>query len=163
MNKELLKNILRELVTQEQDKLSIKQDIKDLKWEFNKYIPQKYVSKILQIYLKGYDPNKAANLEFCSDILGIPAMCEIHQPSGGSYENRDQIMELCKRHRGLREQLELFSDDQKDTYNKAKALGFSVPLLKKAVDLITHPQKLELYFETNPLLESYIEAGQDTD
>ena len=40
-------------------------------------------------------------------------------------------------------------------------MGISVPLLKKLVDFVLHPDKLRAYHEDTPLLEAYVEVIPD--
>lgn len=167
INRTELKSLLLKIVECEKEKKSLSLDQAELRTEMKRWVPDHKLIKYIFILglNKNYTDQEVAYLQQASDLLGLPAMCEWSLPididDQAILENRKHIFEILQRWRTLNEEKAEYSNNLKDMYTLAKAKGISVPCVKKLVDFCLNPSKLELYRETNPLLESYMDAVED--
>lgn len=167
IDKEKLKNLMREILAIEQEKGYITADIKQIKSEMVPYFPNKGVAKAIKIYnSKGYDTCDILDYKEIATLLGIPFACEVFQPiqenlPEGLLENRKNVLSLLQRYNELDQERKDLMEQIRGCYTKAKAMGISVPMLKKAIDFCLHPDKLNSFYEESPLLESYVSASED--
>lgn len=165
-NAERLKPIIRDILLAEQEKATIEEDIKYKKNQMKPYLPQGGVNKAIKVYMmKGFDNVDILDYREISCLLGIPFACEVYQPTEeipeGLKQNREEITNILSAYATLAEEKRDLQEQISDLYKRAKILGVSVPLLKKAVDFCLHPDKLEAFREDCPLLESYVDISRE--
>lgn len=169
IEKDVLKDMLRELVLIEKDRQGVKEDMADLKMEFGAIVNKKMVSKILKVGLnKGLKEYEIDDYMLACQMLGMSFPCGVYMPQNIEMtpemaEQRKRLLNLVERYKNLQAEHNEFSVQIRNQYAVAKAKGISVPMLKKAVDFCIHPDKLRAYYDSNPLLESYVQVVEEMD
>ena len=167
IEKDVLKDILRELILIEKDRQAVKEDMADLKLEFGTLVNKKMVSKILKVGLrKGLKEYEVDEYILACQMLGVSFPCNVYVPKDVDLteemrEHRKRLNSLIERYKNLQDEHNEFSVQIRNQYAIAKAKGISVPMLKKAVDFCLHPDKLREYYDNNPLLESYVNVVEE--
>lgn len=164
--KEQIKKIALEILEAEKERTYLADDMKELKLEIQMYAPKKLVGKILKVYFrKGFSDRDMEEYTEVCDRLGMPFGFEQYLPSSNIYDEteegkecRAKLLAVLGRYDMLAMQKKELSDQIKELYARAKNKGISVPLLKKLVDFVLHPDKLRAYHEDTPLLEAYTEV-----
>lgn len=170
IQKDRLKDIMREILSLEHERNAVKEDMVDVKNHISSFLPKGMFSKALKVYLeKGYDGQAQADYEYLSDLLGIPFACKMYRPremtdlSEDQKQNIEKVKELFANYDRLLNERNTISCDIRDIYIQAKNIGVSVPLLKKAIDFCLHPSKLEAYQDSIPLLDTYVDISKEVD
>lgn len=171
-NLTLLKDKLKEIAIQileiERERKGIKEDMADIKQELNTWMPKSYVPKAIKVYLgKGkLDEEAVDEYEQVCTMLNMTYTCGFLMPDESKFEasdpqvkaKREKIIGVLQRYETLYHECNECSVQIRDLYAQAKNSGISVPLLKKLVDFVLHPDKLREYHEDTPLLEAYTEV-----
>lgn len=171
-NLTLLKDKIKEIATQileiERERISIKEDMVDVKKELHCQMPKRMVSKAIKVFLKKsyLDQDAIDEYQAVCDMLNLPCTFGFMKPDETHYDmndpqvkaRRDRIVGILQRYQELQNEHNEFSVQIRDLYARAKNSGISVPLLKKLVDFVLHPDKLRQYEEDTPLLEAYTEV-----
>lgn len=171
-NLTLLKDKIKEIALQileiERERISIKLDMVDIKKELHCQMPKSMVPKAIKVFLgKGrLDDNAVLEYQAICDMLNIPCTFGYMDPDTSHYDmtdpqikaRRDRIVGILQRYQNLQNECNEYSVQIRDLYARAKNCGISVPLLKKLVDFVLHPDKLRQYEEDTPLLEAYTEV-----
>lgn len=169
IEKDVLRDMLRELVLIEKDRQGVKEDMSDLKQEFGSIVNKKMVSKILKVGLnKGLKEEEIDDYTLACQMLGMSFPCSMYMPSAVEMTpemeaQRKRLFSLLERYKNLQDEHNEYSVQIRNQYAVAKAKGISVPMLKKAVDFCIHPDKLKAYYDSNPLLESYVQVVEEMD
>ena len=169
IEKDVLRDMLRELVLIEKDRQGVKEDMAELKLEFGSIVNKKLVSKILKVGLgKGLKKDEIDDYTFVCQMLGVSFPCNMYVPQEAEMTEemktqRKRLFSLIERYKNLQDEHNEFSVQIRNQYAVAKAKGISVPMLKKAVDFCIHPDKLRAYYDNNPLLESYVNVVEEMD
>lgn len=167
IEKDVLKDMLRELVVIEKERQALKEDMADLKVEFGALVNKKLVSKVLKVALgKGLKEYEIDDYTLVCQMLGLSFPCSVYMPTEVEMtpemkEQRKRLFSLIERYKNLQDEHNEYSVQIRNQYAVAKAKGISVPMLKKAVDFCVHPDKLRAYYDTNPLLESYVQVVEE--
>lgn len=166
--KDKLKNIALQILEHERDKIGIREDMVDIKKEMGAWLPKSLISKVLKVYLRkgGIKDNDLEEYQLACDILGMSYNCDQYMPGDVSLsedqkEKRAKVIAICQRYSILQDEMNEHSVEIRDLYAQAKNCGISVPLLKKLVDFVLHPDKLRAYHDDTPLLEAYVEVIPD--
>jgi uncharacterized protein (UPF0335 family) len=169
IEKDVLKDILRQLVLIEKDRQGLKEDMADLKMEFGTLVNKKLVGKILKVALnKGLKEYEIDDYMLACQMLGKSFPCGVYMPTDVEMtpemsDQRKKLLSLVERYKNLQDEHNELSVQIRNKYAEAKAKGISVPMLKKAVDFCVHPDKLREYYDSNPLLESYVQVVEEID
>lgn len=169
IEKDVLRDMLRELVLIEKDRQGVKEDMADLKQEFGSIVNKKMVSKILKVGLnKGLKEEEIDDYTLACQMLGMSFPCSMYMPSAVEMTpemeaQRKRLFNLLERYKNLQAEHNEYSVQIRNQYAVAKNKGISVPMLKKAVDFCIHPDKLRAYYDSNPLLESYVQVVEEMD
>lgn len=171
-NLTLLKDKLKEIAIQileiEKERIGLKEDMVDIKKELSCLMPKSFVAKSIKVFMgKGRmdDADIEEYRKVCS-FLNIPYTCGVIQPEEiemdeKTKDRKRQVLDTLKRYQELQNEHNEYSVQIRDLYARAKNSGISVPLLKKLVDFVLHPDKLVEYHENTPLLEAYTEVIPD--
>lgn len=166
--KDHLKTIAIEILEHERDKKGVREDMVDLKAELKGVLPKGLIPKVIKVYLQkgGIKDVDLEEYQQACRVLGIGYNCEKYIPSeveltAEQKEIRKRVISICERYSCLNDEANQLSVDIRDCYAKARAIGISVPLLKKLVDFVLHPDKLRAYHDDTPLLEAYVEVIPD--
>lgn len=165
VQKDKLKDIMREILMLEKERETIKEDLVRRKEEMCRFFPKNLVGKAIKVFLnKGLTGEQVLDYQTVSDILGIPFACDFYQPNENNNmksEEKKEMFEVMKAYENLITERNEVSCEIRDVYCQAKNIGVSVPLLKKAIDFCLHPDKLEIYQESVPLLDTYIDISAE--
>lgn len=168
VQRDRIKDIMREILSLEQERNAVKEDMVELKNEISNHLPKGMFSKALKIYLfKGYTESDVADYQYLADMLETPFACETYQPRALINLSKDQeedirkVKEGFKNYENLLNERNSISCDIRDCYIQAKNIGVSVPLMKKAIDFCLHPDKLQAYQDSIPLLDTYVDISKD--
>lgn len=166
--KEKVKEIALQILEHEKEKIGIKVDMSDLKKELGAYLPKSMIMKILNVYLQkgGIKDSDLEEYQMACRILGLPYNCDHYVPQDVTLteeqkQKRSKVVSICQRYDNLRNEMNDHSVEIRNLYAIAKNSGISVPLLKKLVDFVLHPDKLRAYHDDTPLLEAYVEVIPD--
>lgn len=166
--KDQLKTIALEILDYERERKGVKEDMVDLKTEMQGFVPKHLIPKIIKVYFQksGVKPADIDEYKQVCNVLGLSYICGWYQPGDKELEPeqkeyRDKVISIMKRYETLQDECNELSVNIRNCYAKAKAMGISVPLLKKLVDFVLHPDKLRAYHEDTPLLEAYVEVIPD--
>lgn len=171
----LLKDKIKEIASQileiERERQGLKLDMRDIKIELNCQMSKSMSAKAIKLWLgKGkLDDEAVAEYQALCSMLGLSCNFNYMKPEDGRYNmddpqvkaRRDKIVNILQRYENLHNEHNEYSVQIRDLYAKAKNCGISVPLLKKLVDFVLHPDKLREYQEDTPLLEVYTEVIPD--
>ena len=171
-NLTLLKDKLKEIAIQileiERERISLKEDMVDIKKELSCLMPKSYVPKAIRVFMgKGLmSSDDIAEYRQVCTMLNTSYTCGVIQPEEvemdeKTKERKRQIIDTLKRYQELQNEHNEYSVQIRDLYARAKNSEISVPLLKKLVDFVLHPDKLVEYHENTPLLEAYTEVIPD--
>lgn len=166
--KEKVKELALQILEHEKEKIGIKVDMSDLKKELGAYLPKSMIMKILNVYLQkgGIKDSDLEEYQMACRILGLPYNCDHYVPQDVTLteeqkQKRSKVVSICQRYDNLRNEMNDHSVEIRNLYAIAKNSGISVPLLKKLVDFVLHPDKLRAYHDDTPLLEAYVEVIPD--
>lgn len=166
--KDKLKEIALQILEHERDKTGIREDMSDIKKEMGAFLPKSLIMKVLNVYLQkgGIKDSDLEEYQMACRILGFGYNCQRFIPEDGQLTEeqkgkRAKIVSICNRYDSLRNELNEHSVEIRGLYAQAKNCGISVPLLKKLVDFVLHPDKLRAYHDDTPLLEAYVEVIPD--
>lgn len=163
--KEHIRRLAGCILEREKERAELKEDMKELRLQLSYVMPKNLVNKAIKVWFyKGcVKKDDVDEYQQVCDLLHLPYTCDIYQPSDTDFsdtekEVRSKATPILQRYSTLEQDYAELSDDIKDYYAEAKGLGISVPLLKKLVDFVLHPDKLLNYREDTPLLEVYTEV-----
>ena len=165
--KDKIKEIALQILEIEKERISIKEDMVDIKKELGCLMPKSYTAKAIKVWLgKGrLDDQAQEEYRNICDFLGVTYTCGLIQPDENHYpkddktnERKRRVTDTLTRYKNLQDECNEFSVQIRDLYARAKNSGISVPLLKKLVDFVIHPDNLLAYREDTPLLEVYTEV-----
>lgn len=166
--KDRLKQIALEILDHEKNKIAIRADMADLKAELGNFLPKHLIQKVLNVYFSKGCVKDADQEEYQNAclILGRAYNCGKYVPDNVTLtdeqkEKRSKILSICERYDALKNEANESSVQIRDCYARARSVGISVPLLKKLVDFVLHPDKLVAYRDDTPLLEAYVEVIPD--
>lgn len=166
--KDKIKEIAIEILEIEKERQGLKLDMRDLRIELNCQMSKSMSAKAIKLWLGKGSLTAEAVEEYqalCS-MLGLSCTFNYMNPEKERYdmkdpvvkERHDKIVSILQRYQNLHDEHNECSVQIRDLYAKAKNCGISVPLLKKLVDFVLHPDKLRAYQEDTPLLEVYTEV-----
>ena len=132
---------------------------------YNKVHTHAQCSVSEKIYLK---EEEIDDYTLACQMLGMSFPCSMYMPSAVEMTpemeaQRKRLFNLLERYKNLQAEHNEFSVQIRNQYAVAKNKGISVPMLKKAVDFCIHPDKLRAYYDSNPLLESYVQVVEEMD
>lgn len=166
--KDKIREIARQILEIEEERDGLKEDMRDLRIEMNCVLPKSYIPKAIKLWLEKnrIDNEKISEYQSLCSLLNLCCAYGYMQPEEGRYDvndpevkkRRDRIVSILQRYENLHNEHNELSVQIRDLYARAKNAGISVPLLKKLVDFVRHPDKLEAYHEDTPLLEVYTEV-----
>lgn len=166
--KDKIKELALSILEHERDKIGLRTDMADLKRELGAFLPKSMIMKVLNVYLQkgGIKDSDLEEYQMACRILGFGYNCERFIPEDGQLteeqkSKRAKIVSICSRYDSLRNEMNEHSVEIRALYAMARNSGISVPLLKKLVDFVLHPDKLRAYHEDTPLLEAYVEVIPD--
>lgn len=169
VQKDKLKDIMREILSLEKERAAVKEDMVERKRSIQTYLPKGLVNKAIKVYMnKGYDNTTVSDYQLICDMLGIPFACDVYMPSEQELNPeqkkcKEALIEGLKAYENLVTENNTITLDIRNLYIQAKYIGVSIPLMKKAIDFCLHPSKLAEYQEGCPLLETYIDISKDID
>lgn len=168
--KDKLKDYALQILEIEKERIDTKADMADIKKELGCLMPKSYIAKTIKVWLGKGRLDEQAQDEYrdICDFLGVAYTCGLIQPNSERYANDEKtserkrrVIDTLNRYKNLQDEHNEYSVQIRDLYARAKNSGISVPLLKKLVDFVLHPDKLSAYREDTPLLEVYTEVIPD--
>lgn len=166
--KDKIKEIAGEILEIEKERQSLKLDMLDVRIELNCQMSKSMSAKAIKLWLgKGkLDDDAVAEYQALCSFLNLRCNFNYMEAEEGRYdmtdpkmkERKDKIISILQRYQNLHDEHNECSVQIRDLYARAKNSGISVPLLKKLVDFVLHPDKLRAYQEDTPLLEVYTEV-----
>lgn len=166
--KDKLKEIALQILEIERERISVKEDLSDLKKELNCLLPKSQISKAIKVWLGKGKLNETdiddyrqlctmLNTSYTCGMI-VPDNTQSENLEPGVKEHREKVISVLKRYENIYNEGNELSVQIRNLYAVAKNSGISVPLLKKLVDFVLHPDKLRAYHEDTPLLEVYTEV-----
>lgn len=168
--KDRLKDIALQILEIERERIDCKSDMSDIKKELNCLMPKSYVPKAIKVYMgKGrLDDEDLQEYQDVCDFLDLSYTCGVVQPNKDRYaddektkDRKRRVLDTLQRYKTLQDECNEYAVQIRDLYARARSCNISVPLLKKLVDFVLHPDKLEAYNNDTPLLEVYTEVIPD--
>lgn len=154
----------RNILEIERERIGLREDMKDVKTELRALLPKGWAEKAIKVYLqKGMSREDADTYSQLCELMGFSYACDFYQPSNKELspeleEKRKKLLGILGRYQNLKAELDDLTVQVRQEYAIAKTKDISVPLLKKLIDFVLHPDKLRLYREDTPLLETYTEV-----